>query len=96
MIKKLLVNPKVKVKTDEIGGPSAGLMFSLEIYNQFTKEDLTKGYQIAGTGTIDSRRKCRDLLEGLNKKLSQLIRQERRSFLLQMKKGKNDSNYKMR
>jgi PDZ domain-containing protein len=50
--KKIIVNPHVKVKTDEIGGPSAGLMFSLEIYNQLTKEDLTKGYQIAGTGTI--------------------------------------------
>ena len=28
-------------------------MFSLEIYNQLTLGDLTKGYQIAGTGTID-------------------------------------------
>jgi PDZ domain-containing protein len=50
--KEIIVNPKVKVKTDEIGGPSAGFMFSLEIYNQLTIDDLTKGYQIAGTGTI--------------------------------------------
>ncbi|XJZ28390.1 SepM family pheromone-processing serine protease [Bacillota bacterium Lsc_1132] len=50
--KEILVKPDVKVKTDEIGGPSAGLMFSLEIYNQLTKEDLTKGYKIAGTGEI--------------------------------------------
>lgn len=28
-------------------------MFSLEIYNQLTKNDLTKGHSIAGTGTID-------------------------------------------
>lgn len=35
-----------------IGGPSAGLMFTLEIYNQLTEGDLTKGYRIAGTGTI--------------------------------------------
>src|SRR5699024_11707730 len=34
-------------------GPSAGLMFSLEIYDQLTEEDLTKGYQIAGSGEID-------------------------------------------
>ncbi|MCM3726062.1 PDZ domain-containing protein [Neobacillus cucumis] len=53
--KSIIVKPKVKVKTDEIGGPSAGLMFSLEIYNQLTSEDLTKGYQIAGTGTIDEK-----------------------------------------
>lgn len=26
---------------------------SLEIYNQLTKSDETKGYDIAGTGTID-------------------------------------------
>ena len=38
--------------TNNIGGPSAGLMFTLEIYNQLTKEDLTKGYKIAGTGEI--------------------------------------------
>lgn len=51
--KQIIVQPDVKIKTGEIGGPSAGLMFSLEIYNQLTKSDLTKGYQIAGTGTID-------------------------------------------
>ncbi|MEK3734508.1 MULTISPECIES: SepM family pheromone-processing serine protease [unclassified Paenibacillus] len=36
-----------------IGGPSAGLIFTLEIYNQLTQGDLTKGYLVAGTGTID-------------------------------------------
>ncbi|OAS89332.1 MULTISPECIES: SepM family pheromone-processing serine protease [Metabacillus] len=47
------VSRKVKINSEDIGGPSAGLMFSLEIYNQLTSEDLTKGYKIAGTGTID-------------------------------------------
>ena len=28
-------------------------MFSLEIYNQLMKEDITKGYNIAGTGSIN-------------------------------------------
>ncbi|MDQ0482777.1 SepM family pheromone-processing serine protease [Guptibacillus hwajinpoensis] len=46
-------DPTIDIKTDQIGGPSAGLMFSLEIYNQLTKEDWTKGYEIAGTGTIN-------------------------------------------
>lgn len=45
---------KVKFETENIGGPSAGLMFTLEIINQLTAEDLTKGYKIAGTGTINS------------------------------------------
>jgi len=44
----------VKINSDNIGGPSAGLMFSLEIYNQLVKEDLTKGYKVAGTGTMDA------------------------------------------
>ncbi|WP_347550476.1 SepM family pheromone-processing serine protease [Pseudalkalibacillus hwajinpoensis] len=46
-------DPELKIDTDQIGGPSAGLMFSLEIYNQLTEEDWTKGYEIAGTGTIN-------------------------------------------
>lgn len=43
---------QLTVKTEDIGGPSAGLMFSLEMYAQITGTDLTKGYRIAGTGTI--------------------------------------------
>ncbi len=47
-------NPKVniKFKRDE-SGSSGGLITTLEIYNQLTKKDLTKGYKIAGTGTIE-------------------------------------------
>ncbi|CAM2899586.1 SepM family pheromone-processing serine protease [Paenibacillus sediminis] len=44
---------QVTFTSTNIGGPSAGLMFSLEIYNQLTQGDLSKGYRIAGTGTID-------------------------------------------
>lgn len=43
---------QLSVKTEDIGGPSAGLMFSLEMYAQLTGTDVTKGYRIAGTGTI--------------------------------------------
>ncbi|MGC4375525.1 SepM family pheromone-processing serine protease [Fictibacillus sp. Mic-4] len=46
-------NPPLQIKTSEIGGPSAGLMFTLEIYNQLTEGDLTKGHRIAGTGTMN-------------------------------------------
>ncbi|MGL4522657.1 MAG: SepM family pheromone-processing serine protease [Bacilli bacterium] len=45
---------EVDFNIDQIGGPSAGLMFSLEIYDQLEKEDLTKGKKIAGTGTINA------------------------------------------
>ncbi|WP_392456133.1 SepM family pheromone-processing serine protease [Chryseomicrobium aureum] len=43
---------EVSFQSDEIGGPSAGLMFTLEIMNQLLEGDLTKGYSIAGTGEI--------------------------------------------
>lgn len=46
------VEPKLEFSSGDIGGPSAGLMFALEIYDQLTEEDITKGYQIAGTGEI--------------------------------------------
>lgn len=45
--------PEVDIEAGAIGGPSAGLMFALEIYNQLTPGDLTKGLKVAGTGTID-------------------------------------------
>lgn len=53
------VKPKVAGKTvsfvsTDVGGPSAGLMFTMEIYNQLTPGDLTKGHRVAGTGTIDA------------------------------------------
>ncbi|MFC7392440.1 SepM family pheromone-processing serine protease [Scopulibacillus cellulosilyticus] len=47
------VKPDIKFDIKNIGGPSAGLMMSLEIYDQLTKEDLAKGHKIAGTGTIN-------------------------------------------
>lgn len=50
--RSIISDPPVLFKTEKIGGPSAGLMFSLEIYNQLTDEDITKGHKIAGTGTM--------------------------------------------
>jgi PDZ domain-containing protein len=38
----------------DIGGPSAGLMFSLGIYDTLTPGSMTDGKVIAGTGTIDA------------------------------------------
>ncbi|MET3698103.1 PDZ domain-containing protein [Bacillus oleivorans] len=49
---EVIADPPVEINSSSIGGPSAGLMFSLEIYNQLTEEDWTKGYEIAGTGEI--------------------------------------------
>lgn len=38
--------------SDSIGGPSAGLIFSLAVYDTLTKGSLTGGADVAGTGTI--------------------------------------------
>lgn len=54
-VKEYKSNPKVEIKfKDNESGPSAGLITTLEIYNQLTNKDLTKGYTIAGTGTIEA------------------------------------------
>jgi Lon-like protease len=43
----------VTIDAGAIGGPSAGLMFSLGIYDKLTPGPLAGGHQVAGTGTID-------------------------------------------
>ncbi|MDQ1146822.1 PDZ domain-containing protein [Bacillus sp. SORGH_AS 510] len=91
--KEIHVDPKVKVKTDEIGGPSAGLMFSLEIYNQLTEEDLTKGYQIAGTGTI-SEDGIVGPIGGIEQKIVAADKAGAEIFLAPNENGVKNSNYR--
>ncbi|WP_084957556.1 PDZ domain-containing protein [Thermoactinospora rubra] len=43
---------EVRINVGEVGGPSAGLMFSLGILDKLTPGELTGGKSIAGTGTI--------------------------------------------
>ncbi|MFH8571618.1 PDZ domain-containing protein [Streptomyces sp. NPDC017993] len=47
----------IDVKLADVGGPSAGLMFSLGIVDKLTAQDLTGGKFVAGTGTIDDKGK---------------------------------------
>jgi PDZ domain-containing protein len=44
---------RVEISSGDVGGPSAGLMFALGLYDDLTPGDLTQGRTIAGTGTID-------------------------------------------
>ena len=47
-------DPKLTIKFRKSeGGPSGGLMLSLEVYNQLSNTDITKGKTIVGTGTIN-------------------------------------------
>ncbi|WP_066066466.1 SepM family pheromone-processing serine protease [Neobacillus soli] len=91
--KEIIVDPKVKVRTDEIGGPSAGFMFSLEIYNQLTSVDLTKGYQIAGTGTIEVDGTVGPI-GGIEQKIVAADKAGAEIFLAPNEKGAKDSNYR--
>jgi len=43
---------QVNITSDNVGGPSAGLMFALAILDGVTSGDLTRGHFVAGTGTI--------------------------------------------
>jgi len=43
----------IDIKLADVGGPSAGLMFALGIYDKLTPGNLTGGKFVAGTGTID-------------------------------------------
>jgi Lon-like protease len=43
----------IKISIQDIGGPSAGMMFALGIIDKLTRDDLTGGRFIAGTGEIE-------------------------------------------
>lgn len=45
---------QVAVQLGSVGGPSAGLIFSLAIIDKLTPASLTGGHRIAGTGTISA------------------------------------------
>ena len=48
---------KVSMHVDDIGGPSAGMMYALGVIDKLTEADETGGKTIAGTGTIDAKGK---------------------------------------
>ncbi|MGZ6545071.1 MAG: YlbL family protein [Actinomycetota bacterium] len=44
----------IQISSGDVGGPSAGLMWALGLYDILTPGDLTGGKVVAGTGTIDT------------------------------------------
>lgn len=44
---------EVKVASERIGGPSAGLAYTLEVLDRLTPGELTGGSRVAATGTIE-------------------------------------------
>ena len=90
--KELIVQPEVTVQSDEIGGPSAGFMFSLEIYNQLTKEDFTRGYKVAGTGIISPDGTV-GKIGGIEQKVVAADKAGAEIFFAPHENGEKDSNY---
>lgn len=45
---------EVEIDTDQIGGPSAGLAFTLALVDELSAGELTGGVRVAATGTIDA------------------------------------------
>ena len=73
-------NIEFKVADNE-SGPSGGLMMALEIYNELTREDLTKGYTIAGTGTIDTNGEVGSI-SGVKYKLKSAVQKKVKIFFI--------------
>lgn len=47
-------DPKISIKTKSSeSGSSGGLMLALAIYNKLNDDNITKGYKVVGTGTIE-------------------------------------------
>ncbi|WP_096189239.1 SepM family pheromone-processing serine protease [Evansella halocellulosilytica] len=92
---RVLVNrPDVFIDTATIGGPSAGLMFSLEIYNQLVEEDITKGQHIAGTGSIDEDGNV-GRIGGVRQKIIAADQAGASAFLVPNERGAIESNYEI-
>ncbi|MFE8703650.1 SepM family pheromone-processing serine protease [Cytobacillus sp. FJAT-54145] len=91
--KDVVVEPEVNIDTSDIGGPSAGFMFSLEIYNQLIEEDITRGYEIAGTGTISPDGTV-GRIGGIEQKIIAADKVGADIFFAPNEEGAEDSNYK--
>lgn len=60
--------PEIDADLGAIGGPSGGLMLTLEMYDALNKEDLARDRKIAGTGTIDPKGNIGEI-GGIDKKI---------------------------
>ncbi len=76
----------VLFKTEGIGGPSAGLAFTLSLIDALTDGDLTGGKNIAVTGTIDVDGNV-GAIGGLNSKASAVLQVGVKYFLVPVNQG---------
>ena len=75
------VSPKVDIKfRNSEGGPSGGLMMSLEIYSQLINKDITRGRKIVGTGTISEDGEVGEI-DGVKYKLRGAVKNKAQIFI---------------
>lgn len=48
------IDPPADINTNNVGGPSAGMMYTLALIDLLSEGDLTNGHVVAGTGTIEA------------------------------------------
>lgn len=86
------INIDVKSKKSE-SGASGGFMTTLAIYNALTKNDITKGKTIAGTGTIDNEGNV-GIIGGVKYKLSGAVKNGADIMLVPKDNYEEAINYK--
>ena len=97
------VSPKVDIKfRNSEGGPSGGLMMSLEIYSQLINKDITRGRKIVGTGTISEDGEVGEI-DGVKYKLRGAVKNKAQIFIApsgdnykEAVKEKKKNNYKIK
>lgn len=88
----LSTSKQVDIDAAQIGGPSAGLMFTLEIYNQLTEYDITSGLNIAGTGSMSDDGSV-GRIGGAGQKVHAAHESGVDVFFAPYEHGREDSNY---
>lgn len=88
------------IRKNEIG-PSGGLLMALSLYDSLTIKDITKGYKIAGTGTISAEGIVGEI-GGIEYKIKGAVKDKADIFLVpsanyeDAKKVINENNYSLK
>jgi PDZ domain-containing protein len=86
---KLPADVKINIDTESIGGPSAGLAFTLTMIDQLSQGDLLGGKRIAVTGTINIHADV-GAIGGLSSKASAVLQSGAKYFLVPTAQGEQD------
>jgi PDZ domain-containing protein len=79
----------IKIDTESIGGPSAGLAFTLTLIDELSEGDLLDGKRIAVTGTINIHGEV-GAIGGLSSKASAVLQSGAKYFLVPTNQGDAD------